>query len=208
MHQSLIKDEPVEIREAGLFSDGTSVRLVGSEPFRLCRSLVDDMILVSTDEICAAIKDTFDDTRSIVEPAGALGVAGLKKFLTANPHMVGGVFVAVLSGANMNFDRLRFVAERSRLGDGREVLLSAIIPEKPGSFLQLYSGVDPRTVTEVSYRYSDPETAHIYIAFEVTNGKDEVEEVIGGLHKVGIEAMDITDNEMAKTHMRVCFRLQ
>ncbi|KAJ3413422.1 hypothetical protein HDV05_008063 [Chytridiales sp. JEL 0842] len=202
MYQSLHNDEPTEIKEAGLFADGTSVRLVGAEPFRLCRSLVDDMVLVSSDEICAAIKDIFNDTRSIVEPAGALAVAGIKKFLSANPQMVGGVFVATLSGANMNFDRLRFVAERSRLGDGREVLMSAIIPENAGSFLHLYNNIDPRPVTEVSYRYSDPNTAHIYIAFEVTNGKEEVDEVTQNLAKVGIEAMDITDNEMAKTHMR------
>ncbi|KAJ3330437.1 hypothetical protein HDU76_005686 [Blyttiomyces sp. JEL0837] len=203
MYESLQQGQPVELKEAGLFADGTAVRLVGKETHRLCQDYVDDFILVSNDEICAAIKDTFDDTRSIVEPAGALGVAGLKKYLQANPQLSNGVFVAVLSGANMNFDRLRFVAERSRLGDGREVLLSAIIPEKPGAFLALYNAIDPRPVTEVSYRYSDPELAHIYVAFEVTNGPTEAGEVMQHLKDVaGIEALDITENELAKTHMR------
>ncbi|KAJ3066836.1 hypothetical protein HDU99_003719, partial [Rhizoclosmatium hyalinum] len=132
MYQSLIKGQPVEIPMAGLFADGTSVRLCGSENFRLCRSFVDDFVLVSTDEVCAAIKDTFDDTRSIIEPAGALAVAGVKKFLAQNSNFKDAVFVAVVSGANMNFDRLRFVAERSRLGDGKEIMLSIKIPERPG----------------------------------------------------------------------------
>jgi threonine dehydratase len=132
MLQSLKMGERHELKEVGLFSDGTAVRLVGAETFRLCQKLVDDFILVNTDEMCAAIRDTFEDTRSILEPAGALALAGCKKYLASNPHMKDGVFVSVLSGANMNFDRLRFVAERARIGDNKEGLISATVPEKPG----------------------------------------------------------------------------
>lgn len=122
----------MDLPEAGLFADGTSVRRVGTETHRLCSQFVDDFVLVSNDEICAAIKDAFDDTRSILEPSGALALAGLKRFLGANPQLKDGVFVCVTSGANMNFDRLRFVAERARLGEGKEALLSCIIKEEPG----------------------------------------------------------------------------
>ncbi|KAJ3110715.1 hypothetical protein HDU96_006347 [Phlyctochytrium bullatum] len=207
LFQSLHQDDPIEIPEAGLFADGTSIKRVGAEPFRICRSTVDDMVLVTNDELCAAIRDTFDDTRSIVEPSGALAVAGLKRFLQSNPHMTGGVFVAVCSGANMNFDRLKFVAERARIGDGREAMISAIIPERPGSFLTLYNAIEPRPVVEFSYRYFDPEQAHVYFAFEVppsgTPGENpEVADVMARLEAVGIEAIDISDNELAKTHMR------
>ncbi|KAJ3128069.1 hypothetical protein HK101_005449 [Irineochytrium annulatum] len=202
MFQSLHAGSPVELKEAGLFSDGTSIRVVGTEPLRLCRAHVDDMVLVSNDELCAAIRDTFDDTRSILEPAGALGVAGVKKYLGANPGLQGGVFVAVLSGANMNFDRLRFVAERARIGDGREAMISVVIPEKPGSFLNLYKCIEPRPVVEFSYRFSDPVKASIYMAFEVTNGQEEVNDVIKSLQDNGMEAIDISDDEMAKTHIK------
>ncbi|KAI9173143.1 threonine deaminase [Blastocladiella emersonii ATCC 22665] len=217
MHTSLAKGEHTPLKEVGLFADGSAVRVVGQETFRICNALVDDMVLVSTDEICAAIRDTFDDTRSIVEPAGALGVAGCKKFLQQNPHIKHGVFACVLSGANMNFDRLRFVAERARIGEGRETLLSVIIPEQPGSFWRLYSKIYPRNVTEFSYRYSDPFEAHIFIGFEVTRGALEVAEVMaqlegdtvpvtsaasGETRNVRMHALDITDNEVAKTHGR------
>ncbi len=134
MYKALHAGKPIELTETGLFSDGTSVRLVGKEPFRLCQKYVDDFVLVTNDEICAAIKDVFEDTRSILEPAGALGIAGCKKYLTNNPQLKNGVFVAVTSGANMNFHQLRFIAERARLGEGREALLSVLIPEKPGRY--------------------------------------------------------------------------
>ncbi|KAI9202877.1 tryptophan synthase beta subunit-like PLP-dependent enzyme [Polychytrium aggregatum] len=201
MYQSLNRSEPVEISSAGLFSDGTSVRLVGNETYRLCKMYVDDMILVSTDEICAAIKDTFEDTRSIVEPAGALGVAGVKKYIQSNPQIKDGVFVAVLSGANMNFDRLRFVAERARVGEGRETLLSVVLPERPGSFLELYSAIHPTPVTECSYRYNDPKTAHFYLALDVKS-PSETEAIIHNIAKKGFEVIDITENELAKAHAR------
>ncbi|KAI9145057.1 tryptophan synthase beta subunit-like PLP-dependent enzyme [Paraphysoderma sedebokerense] len=199
MTKSLQKGKRLELSEVGLFSDGSAVRLVGKETFRLCKALVDDMVLVTTDEICAAIKDTFEDTRSIVEPAGALGVAGLKKYLAKNPQIKDGVFVAVLSGANMNFDRLRFVAERARLGEGKEAMLSVKIRERPGEFNKLYEVLN---VTEFSYRYSDPTWAHIIMAFEVQGGNAEVEGVVGEFEKREMKALDITDNEMAKSHAR------
>ncbi|KAI8915309.1 tryptophan synthase beta subunit-like PLP-dependent enzyme [Powellomyces hirtus] len=204
MYQSLSQGQVVELPVAGLFADGTSVRRVGTENHRLCAKYVDDFVLVSNDEICAAIKDAFDDTRSILEPAGALGLAGCKRFLAANPQMKEGVFVCVTSGANMNFDRLRFVAERARLGEGKEALLSCIIPEKPGSLKALYNLIYPRFVTEFSYRYSDSASAHIYTAFDVSNGTTEVAELIQQLESSGTayEAIDITENEMAKTHAR------
>ncbi|KAJ3004576.1 UNVERIFIED_CONTAM: hypothetical protein HDU68_004994, partial [Siphonaria sp. JEL0065] len=202
MYQSLRKGEPVEIPTAGLFADGTSVRLCGVENFRLCRSFVDDFVLVSTDEICAAIKDTFDDTRSIIEPAGALAVAGVKKFLAQNSNFKDAVFVAVVSGANMNFDRLRFVAERSRLGDGKEVLFSVKIPERPGSFLDLYSAIDPKPVTEFSYRYSDAAVARVFVAVETSDQTLDSQEILAKLAEKGMDALDVSHNEMAKTHLR------
>ncbi|ORY50904.1 threonine dehydratase I [Rhizoclosmatium globosum] len=202
MYQSLIKGQPVEIPMAGLFADGTSVRLCGSENFRLCRSFVDDFVLVSTDEVCAAIKDTFDDTRSIIEPAGALAVAGVKKFLAQNSNFKDAVFVAVVSGANMNFDRLRFVAERSRLGDGKEIMLSIKIPERPGSFLDLYHAIDPKPVTEFCYRYSDPDVARVFVALETSNAASDAEDVLEKIRDKGMDGLDVTNNEMAKTHLR------
>ncbi|KAI8800932.1 tryptophan synthase beta subunit-like PLP-dependent enzyme [Cladochytrium replicatum] len=202
MYQSLLKGERVELKDAGVFSDGTSMKLVGEETFRLAQMYVDDMILVSTDEVCSAIKDVFDDTRSIPEPSGALAVAGVKKFIGQNPRMKDGVFVAIVSGANMNFDRLRFVAERSRIGEGREALVSSKIPERPGSFSSLYNMIYPRFVTEFSYRYSNPDTAHAFMAFEVSNGPEEIESVIATLNANGMETIDLTGNEMAKTHGR------
>ncbi|KAI9105315.1 tryptophan synthase beta subunit-like PLP-dependent enzyme [Phlyctochytrium arcticum] len=204
MYQSLSQGQVVELPEAGLFADGTAVRKVGTETHRLCAKFVDDFVLVTNDEICAAIKDVFDDTRSILEPAGALSVAGCKRYLSSNPQLKDGVFVCVTSGANMNFDRLRFVAERARIGEGKEALMSCLIPEKPGSLRALYDHIYPRFVTEFSYRYSDPTNAHIYTAFEVSNGATEVKELIADLHssKTALEAIDITDNEMAKTHAR------
>ena len=204
MTQSLQKGERLSLDKVGLFSDGTAVRAIGDETYRICANLVDDMVLVTVDEICAAIKDVFDDSRSILEPAGALGVAGVKKYLNERgSHIKGGVFVAVTSGANMNFDRLRFVCERSRIGEGKECLMSCKVEERPGSFMELYSMIYPRAVTEVSYRYSDPSEAHVYIAFEVTKGKREIDQVLANVNAhPSLAAVDITDNDMAKSHLR------
>ncbi|CAG8501052.1 4628_t:CDS:2 [Ambispora gerdemannii] len=199
---SLKEDKRVLLNEVGLFADGAAVRIVGEETFRLCREVVDEMITVTNDEICAAIKDIFEDTRSIVEPAGALSVAGAKKYIAEN-NLEGRCLVAIASGANMNFDRLRFVAERAELGEHREVLFSVIIPEHPGSFIQLYNHIHPRPITEFSYRYADhSEQACIYMSFGVQNREKEVPEILEELRKNGMQGQDISDNEMAKSHAR------
>ena len=172
MFQSLHAGQPILLEKVGLFSDGTSVKQVGLECVRICRHFVDDMVKVSNDEICAAIKDVYEETRGIIEPAGALGVAGLKKFLSENPRLKGGVFAAITSGANMNFDRLRFIAERSSVGDGREALLSVLVPEISGTMKALYDAVYPRSVTELSYRYSNKNEAHVFLGFYSFNEAD------------------------------------
>lgn len=204
MTTSLQLGKQTPVASVGLFADGTAVRTVGAETYRICSHLLDDMVLVNNDEICAAIKDVFEDTRSVLEPSGALGVAGIKKFLSERgSHITGGTFVAVTSGANMNFDRLRFVCERSRIGEGKECLLSCKVEEKPGSFMKLYLKILPRSMTEVSYRFSHPSEAHIYLAFEVTRGKQEMQEVIENInHDPAMEALDITENDVAKSHLR------
>jgi threonine dehydratase len=192
MFQSLLVGKPVEIKTAGLFSDGTAVKRVGDECVRLCKQFVDDMILVTNDEICAAIKDSFEEARSILEPSGALAVAGLKRYLQQNPKLQGGVYVAVTSGANMNFDRLRFVAERAKIGDNNEVLLSCLIPEQPGSLLELYHMIYtkefPRQVTEFSYRYSSNKEAHVFVAFEV-KVPSEADDVVAKICSRGWKAI-------------------
>ncbi|TPX53223.1 threonine ammonia-lyase [Synchytrium endobioticum] len=200
MTRSLQAGQRVMLPEVGLFADGAAVRQVGEETFKLAKDLVDDMVLVSTDEICAAIKDIFLDTRSIVEPAGALGVAGIKKYIQST-GVTGKTFIAVTSGANMNFDRLRFVAERAELGELREAIISVKIPESPGSFLTLYHMLGARAVTEFSYRYSDTAQAHIIMSFAVSR-PSETSSIINTLTSHGMKAMDISMNEMAKAHAR------
>ncbi|OLL24353.1 Threonine dehydratase, mitochondrial [Neolecta irregularis DAH-3] len=201
MTRSLEEREITRLNEVGLFADGAAVRVVGTETFRLCSKYVDEMVLVSTDEICAAIKDVFEDTRSIVEPAGALSVAGLKKYLTLNPPTSQTSYCAILSGANMNFDRLRFVAERAEIGEQREVLMSVVIPETPGTFVRLTSVIYPRAVTEFSYRYSDKARAVVLIGFQITNWED-IEKVRREFGKEGFVATDISGDEMVKDHIR------
>lgn len=210
MFQSLSSGQVVNIPLAGLFSDGTSVRQVGAENYRICSSFVDDFVLVTTDEVCSGIRDAYAETRSVLEPSGALAVAGIKKYLGANPSLKGGVYVAVTSGANMNFDRLRFVAERARLGDNKEILLCVQIPEKPGSFFQLYQRLQPRLVTEFAYRFNDPKQAAIYLAVEVLDNEEDRKLVIQLLSQSGqtgpdsdlYKCIDITENELAKAHTR------
>ncbi|CAG8463096.1 2120_t:CDS:2 [Scutellospora calospora] len=182
MTLSLKKKSRVTLDEVGLFADGAAVRIVGEETFRVCSEVVDMMINVTNDEICAAIKDIFEDTRSIVEPAGALSIAGVKKYIAEN-NITNGCFVIVTSGANMNFERLRFVAERAKLGEHSEALFSVIIPERPG-------------------RYSDPEKAWIYMSFEVNNREKDLPSVLKQLEANGFSVQDISDNEMAKSHAR------
>ncbi|KAI9708973.1 MAG: threonine deaminase, partial [Bogoriella megaspora] len=162
--QSLQLGRRVVLKEVGLFADGAAVKTVGEETFRLCQEVVDEVIQVSTDEICAAIKDIFEDTRSIVEPAGALALAGLKKYVMKYPSPNGKRgLAAVASGANMNFDRLRFVAERAAIGEKKEALLSVTIPERPGSFVALVKALDPLIVTEFSYRYAGANAANVLV---------------------------------------------
>src|SRR5213076_3109106 len=173
---------------------------VGKETFRICRELVDEMVRVDTDAICAAIKDTFEDTRSILEPAGALSIAGVKAYCERHRPR-GRTFVAIASGANMNFDRLRFVAERAELGEQREAILAVTIPERPGSFREFCALLGKRNVTEFNYRYADPKIAHLFVGIEVRNRRETVE-LLRELSLRKIEASDLSDNEMAKLHVR------
>ncbi|KAG0205711.1 hypothetical protein BGX28_002729 [Mortierella sp. GBA30] len=207
MTQSLRAGKRIQLNEVGLFADGAAVKVVGEEPFRLCQQFVDEMIEVTNDEICAAIKDIFEDTRSIVEPAGGLAVAGCKKYLREH-NMTGKTCVAITSGANMNFERLRFVAERALLGEQKEALLSVKIPEQPGSFLKLYMHIHPLMVTEFSYRYAaitndeKQETAQIYMSFLCQNRRKEVPMIIKNLAIEGMQAWDFSEDELAKNHAR------
>jgi threonine dehydratase len=201
MYRALQEDERVVLDQVGIFADGVAVRQVGEETFRLAREYVDEMILVTTDEICAAIKDIFDDTRSITEPAGALAVAGLKKYTESNT-VQGQTLVAVDSGANMNFDRLRHIAERADLGERRELLFAATIPEQPGSFRKFCEAIGTRGITEFNYRYSDPGQAHVFVGVKMQDGELEKRELFGQLEAAGYPFMDMTDNELAKLHIR------
>jgi len=201
MHDSLRAGKRVVLDRVGVFADGVAVRKVGEETFRLCREHVDEIVLVDTDEICAGMQDIFEDTRSIVEPSGALAVAGIKKYCTLN-NWKDKRLVAINSGANMNFDQLRYVAERSDVGQAREALIAVEIPEQPGSFLRFCEILGQRAVTEFNYRYGAKERAQIFVGFAVSRGKDERDEVITKLRAAGYGVTDMTDNEAAKLHVR------
>ncbi len=200
MTRSFAQGERVQLPHVGLFADGVAVKQVGEETFRLVRQYVDEMITVDTDATCAALKDVFEDTRSVLEPAGALSIAGLKAWC-GRERMKDGTLVAIASGANMNFDRLRFVAERAEVGEQRESILAVTIPERPGSFREFCSLLGKRAVTEFNYRYADPATAHIFVGIEVTD-RHETERLLAELARRRIEAYDLTDDEMAKLHVR------
>lgn len=200
MERSLEAGRRVVLPHVGLFADGVAVRQVGKETFRLARQVIDEMITVDTDELCAAIKDVFEDTRSIVEPSGALGVAAAKRY-AASERIGGKTLVAILSGANMNFDRLRFIAERAELGEQREAVFAATIPERPGSFKAFCRLIGRRNITEFIYRYADPSEAHVFVGVEV-GGRDEAARLLATLERRGIKTLDLTDNEMAKLHVR------
>ncbi|KAI0178504.1 threonine dehydratase I [Hypoxylon sp. FL1284] len=207
MVQSLRLGKRVVLKEVGLFADGAAVKTVGKETFRICQEVIDDIIEVNTDETCAAIKDVFEDTRSIVEPAGALALAGLKKWVAANPSSdTSRSLIAVTSGANMNFDRLRFVAERATLGEGKEALLRVSIPEKPGAFAELIGQVMPHSVTEFSYRYATSELANLLIGISLTGAASErvqeLQALIDRINSAGMEATDLSGDELAKAHVR------
>ena len=200
MHRSLQHGTRVRLPHVGLFADGVAVKYVGAETFRICQALVDDMVLVDTDAICAAIKDVFEDTRSILEPAGALSIAGAKAY-EASEKLHDMTLVAVASGANMNFDRLRHVSERAELGEEREAVLAVIIPERPGSFRAFCHLLGARNITEFNYRYADAEHAVVFAGVEVQN-RQECAALITTLQAHGLRAFDFTDNEMAKLHVR------
>jgi len=202
MHQSLAAGRRVRLDRVGLFADGVAVSQVGELTFELCQQFVDEVVLVNTDEICAAIKDVFEETRSILEPAGALAIAGLKVWAARQDRPVpAGNLVAILSGANANFDRLRFVAERAELGEKREAILAVTIPERPGSFKAFCELIGHRSITEFNYRLADPERAHIFVGLQMAN-RAEVGPLIERLRAQGLEAQDLSDNEMAKLHVR------
>jgi threonine dehydratase len=200
MAQSLRQGQRVQLPQVGLFADGVAVKYVGEETFRLCQALVDDIILVDTDAICAAIKDVFEDTRSILEPAGALSIAGAKAYV-AREKLRDETLVAVASGANMNFDRLRHVSERAELGEEREAILAVTIPERPGSFKAFCALLGPRSITEFNYRYADPKEAHVFVGVQVQN-REEITRLLATLQQHGLRAHDFSDNEMAKLHIR------
>ena len=200
MARSIAAGRRVVLPHVGLFADGVAVKQVGRETFRLARKYVDDIVLVDTDAICAALKDVFEDTRSVLEPAGALSVAGVKAWVQRS-GVRDCTFAAIACGANMNFDRLRFVAERAELGEQREAIIAVTIAERPGSFREFCSLLGKRSVTEFNYRYADPEVAHLFVGIEVAD-RHETEDLLAALKRRRIEAYDLTDNEMAKLHVR------
>jgi threonine dehydratase len=199
MTRSLATGERVRLEQVGLFADGVAVRQVGEHTFDLAQRYVDAMVTVDTDEICAAIKDVFEDTRSILEPAGALSVAGMKKDVQARA-LHGRTLVAVACGANMNFDRLLFVAERAELGEKREALLAVEIPEQPGSLRRFCALLGQRSLTEFSYRLADPRVAHIFVGVQISDRSD-TETLVSELESAGFPSVDLTENELAKLHL-------
>jgi len=200
MAQSIKAGKRVKLDKVGLFADGVAVKLVGEETFRLARELVDEIILVDTDDICAAIKDVFEDTRSILEPAGALAIAGAKAYVERE-KLRGETLVAVACGANMNFDRLRFVAERAEVGEKREAILAVTIPEERGSFRRFCELVGNRSVTEFNYRIADSKQAHIFVGLSVHDRAD-IAKLTKTLNKHNFKTIDLTDDELAKLHVR------
>jgi threonine dehydratase len=200
MVRSVRVGERVSLPDVGLFSDGTAVRRVGEETFRLTRALVDDFILVDTDAVCAAIKDVFQDTRSILEPAGALAVAAVKRYIEVN-GVQGRSLVAITTGANMNFDRLRFVAERAEFGEQREALFAVTIPEERGSFRRLCELLGQRSITEFNYRISDARVAHVFVGLS-TRSRSEATSIARTLEQQGFATSDLSDDDLAKEHLR------
>lgn len=201
MKSSLLAGKPVTLDHVGIFADGVAVRRVGDETFRLCQVLVDEIVTVDTDQICAAIKDIYEDTRSIVEPAGALGVAGVKKYVLEQ-GITNQSLVAINCGANVNFDRLRHIAERAAVGEQQEMLLAVEIPEEPGSFRKFCEAIGRRGITEFNYRYSDSKSAHIFVGVQLRNGAEEHQELVEKLDDLGYLFVDLSENEMAKLHIR------
>jgi threonine dehydratase len=200
MYRSLKAGRRVRLAQVGLFAEGVAVKEVGRETFRLCRELVDDVIRVDTDAICAAIKDVFEDTRVVLEPAGALAIAGAKAWVERTGAR-GKTLVAVASGANVNFDRLRFIAEEAELGEKREAILAVTIPERPGSFREFCSLIGTRNITEFNYRYADPREAHVFVGVQVRD-REETRRLVRKLRQRGLKSLDFSDNDLAKLHIR------
>jgi threonine dehydratase len=206
MDQSLRSGHRVMLQEVGLFSDGTAVKQVGEETFRLCQKYVDEIVRVDTDAICAAIKDVFEDTRAILEPAGALAIAGMKQWVAQlrradGSPAAGMTLVAIACGANMNFDRLRFVSERAEIGEQREAVFAVTIPEERGSFRRFCQTIGNRNVTEFNYRIADERAAHIYVGVQ-TRDRQEAHDMASDFETAGFHALDLTDDELGKLHLR------
>ena len=201
MRESLAAGKPVTLDHVGIFADGVAVKRVGDETFRLCQQYVDEIITVDTDEICAGIRDIFEDTRSIVEPAGGLTVAGLKKYVGEH-GIEDQSLITINCGANVNFDRLRHIAERAAIGEHTEMLVAVEIPEEPGSFRSFCETIGRRGITEFNYRYSDRQKAHIFVGIQLAGGVDEQSQLIDKLRSSGYPVEDLSDNEMAKLHVR------
>jgi threonine dehydratase len=201
MFESLRAGKRVTLDRVGIFADGVAVKRVGEETFRLARQYVDEVLLVTTDQLCAAIQDIFEDTRAIVEPSGALAVAGIKKYV-ARENCKDRTFIAINCGANMNFDRLRYIAERADLGAQREVLLAVEMSETAGSFMRFCELLGQRSVTEFNYRFGDAQAAQVFVGLALSQEKRERESLISTIAQSGFGVRDMTDNEMAKLHVR------
>jgi threonine dehydratase len=200
MTRSLAAGQRVRLKQVGLFADGAAVKYVGEETFRLCRQYVDEMVRVDTDAICAAIKDVFEDTRAVLEPAGALAIAGVKEY-ARQYRLRGKTLIAVASGANLNFDRLRFVAERAEVGERREAVLAVTLPERPGAYKAFVALIGGRDITEFNYRYNDPNEARVFVGVRVAS-RVESQKLVESLRQHGYPTLDLTDDEMAKLHIR------
>ena len=201
MHAALKANKRVELEQVGIFADGVAVRQIGEKTFAIAKDLIDEVLLVSTDEICAAIKDIFDETRTLVEPAGALSLAGIKQYVVRE-KCKDKTLIGINCGANMNFDRLRHVAERAELGERRECLFAVTIPEVPGSFLKFCRVLGTRGITEFNYRYADNTDAHIFVGVKVEDSNTEKTQLLDAMQNKGYKALDISDNEMAILHLR------
>ena len=201
MFEAFKQNKRVLLESIGTFADGAAVRQAGENTFTIAKEVVDEMILVSTDETCAAIKDVFEETRTLLEPAGALATAGMKNYIQEH-QLKDKQIIAITSGANINFDRLRHVAERAELGEKREAILAVTIPERPNSFREFCSALGDRAITEFNYRYSDSSEAQVFTGVKLSNGDEEKEQIISTLKDQGYGVLDLSDNELAKVHLR------